>query len=316
MLSLVRNQGGHVSDHGRMSWEIELGVHVGGWQPHDSFDVHAFVHDRCLGRRDAVGNQPVTNGGAVGDETIYLRVLPARERVLSDGKLDTPGRHQSRARVRRCDGERHRRHGHGVRVVRVDHVGPELLQNARQAPRGGQVDFVARSQRDQIQPFTHPATQLPVGVQDERGALSKRAKAENGVHDLALATAPRLRRVDVNGEHGAGAHRWSGSFPWVLGTRARTMLHLPELGELQQHRVGVEQRKRQASRSIEDPTAKKIIAHERGRGVHEQIEHARPAAGLVHLPRGERRVVVDPVEMIAQVPIRVVLELVGERASR
>ena len=103
-------------------------------------------------------------------------------------------------RRRRRDRERRGGHGHGVRVVRLDDVGPELPDHARQPPGRGQVDLVRRRQRNQVEPFGHALEQLALGVRHERRPLVELAQAEHRVHHLALAAAPR-RAVSMCSEN-------------------------------------------------------------------------------------------------------------------
>ena len=67
----------------------------------------------------------------------------------------------------------------------------------------------------------------------------------------------------------------------------------------------------EAGRAVEEAAAQDVVAQERGRRMDDEIEEAGAASALVHLPRGERGVVVDAIELVAQVAERVVLELVA-----
>ena len=61
--------------------------------------------------------------------------------------------------------------------------------------------------------------------------------------------------------------------------------------------------------------AQDVVAQERGRRMHQQIDGAGAPAALVHLPRRQRRVAVDAIEVIAQVAVRVVLQLLRQLAD-
>ena len=101
------------------------------------------------------------------------------------------------------ESDRQRGGGHrdGVRVVRVNHVGRQLLEDARQPPGGREVDLAARRERDQVVALAHPPQQLAFGMRDERRAMAERAQSQHGVQHLALAAPPAARRVYVKGEH-------------------------------------------------------------------------------------------------------------------
>ena len=90
-----------------------------------------------------------------------------------------------------------RRHRHAVRIVRVDDVGPELLEDAREPPRGGEIHLRARRQRKEVQPFVGAAAQLPARMGDERGAMSERAQAQHRHEHLVLTAPPGARGIDV-----------------------------------------------------------------------------------------------------------------------
>jgi hypothetical protein len=77
-----------------------------------------------------------------------------------------------------------------VRIVCVDDIWPELPDHATEAPRGGQVDFGARRNRNQLEPLAGAPPQLAVGVRDESGPLADFAESINGQQHLVLTTAP------------------------------------------------------------------------------------------------------------------------------
>ena len=105
-----------------------------------------------------------------------------------------------------------------VRIVRVNDVGLEPLDDAREAPRRRQVHLGARRNRNQLESFAGAAPQLAVGVRDERGPMADRAQAVDGQQHLILAAAPRPRRVDVEGEHVRvlGVRRSGARWPEVV----------------------------------------------------------------------------------------------------
>src|SRR4051812_10163979 len=85
-------------------------------------------------------------------------------------------------------------------VVRVNHVGTELPQYAREAPRGREIDLLVRRQRNDVESFRHSATQLTIGMRDENSALTDFPQAEHRVHHLVLPTAPGTAGVYVQRE--------------------------------------------------------------------------------------------------------------------
>ncbi len=104
-------------------------------------------------------------------------------------------------------------------------VGRVLPEHARQPPGRGQVDLVARRQRDQVEPLGHALEQLALGVRHQHRAIAALAQAEHRVLHLALAAAPAARGIDVQGEHEE------------LRSSGAPRPQLPQLGELQEHRV-------------------------------------------------------------------------------
>ena len=79
------------------------------------------------------------------------------------------------------------------------------------------------------------------------------------------------------------------------------LLQLPQLGELQQHRVGVDERDGEAGDAIGKPAAQHIVAQERRRRVRQQVDRAGAPAALVHLLRRQRAVSIDAIEMVAEI---------------
>ncbi len=80
----------------------------------------------------------------------------------------------------------------------MDDVGPELLEQAGQPPRGGEVHLGARRQREEVQPLFGAAAQLSAGVRNQGGAMTERAQAQDRDEDLVLSAPPRARRIDVD----------------------------------------------------------------------------------------------------------------------
>ena len=121
--------------------------------------------------------------------------LPRRwkstRREATSGGLASCGAHR----------QRQRRHRHAVRVVRVDDVRPEPLEDARQPPRGAQVHLGLRRERDEVEPLLRALPQLAVRVRDEHRPVAERAQPDDGDQHLVLSAAPGARRVDVQGEH-------------------------------------------------------------------------------------------------------------------
>ena len=137
----------------------------------------------------------------------------------------------------------------------------------------------------------------------QRGLLASRAEAHHGVHHLVRASAPVPRRIDVQREHSHS--EYAG---WAVGVG----LQLPELGEFQEHRIRVHDRNREPDRPVEKASAQHVVPEERRGWVCHEPERSCSLAALVHLPRGERRVVVDAIQLIAKIAKRVVLKLVDE----
>ena len=88
-----------------------------------------------------------------------------------------------------------------MRVVRVHELWFPLTNDARQLPRCRKVDFVARSERNEIRPFGGAAIELALSVRNEHGPVTKGAKPKDGQEDLVLSATPCAGGVDVEGEH-------------------------------------------------------------------------------------------------------------------
>ena len=103
-------------------------------------------------------------------------------------------------------------------------------------------------------------------------------------------------------------HFRAGTGRWSLGVA----LEFPQLGELQEDRVRVHERNRETDRSVEEASAKDVVPQECRRRMREEREWPRALTALVHLARRESRVVIDAIELIAEIAKRVVLKLVDE----
>ena len=107
---------------------------------------------------------------------------------------------------------------------------------------------------------------------------------------------------------------------WPVGgavaLRRRASLKLPQLRELREHGVGVDERQRQPDPAIEESATQDEISEKSGGWMDEKIERPRPASGFVHLPRREGRVVIDSIQVVVQVAVGVVLNLLVEPADR
>jgi hypothetical protein len=76
-----------------------------------------------------------------------------------------------------------------------------LANDPRELPRGRQVDFVARRERNEIGPLRGPAIELAVGVRHQDSFVAKGTEPQDRQEDLVLSAAPGPGGVDVEGEH-------------------------------------------------------------------------------------------------------------------
>ena len=126
--------------------------------------------------------------------------------------------------------------------------------------------------------------------------------------------APAARGVDVQGEHESTQADRQAPRAACGVDRA---LQLPQLRELQEHRVGVDHREREARPSRRGSRAAGCsCAGTPPAPCTTRSKRRRAASALVHLPRGERRVVVDAVQVIAQIAVGVVLQLLRQLPDR
>ena len=177
---------------------------------------------------------------------------------------------------------------------------------ARQPPRRRQIHLGPRRDRDQLEPFGGAPPQLAVRMRDQRRAMADRAQAVDGQQHLVLAAAPGPRGVDVKREH-YGAR---------CGVRGARLLQLPELRELQEHVVGVHRRDDEAGHAVAEAAAGDVVAQEGERRMAGELQQAGAPAVLVHLPRGQRRVAVDRLEVLGDVAVGVVLDLAAQLPRR
>ncbi len=208
-LSLVRHQRGDVADHRRAVRQPERLVHVHRPARRATCSTSipsCTVTVRSAGTPSAIEHLPDRLGR--GDEAVDLAVLPARERVALEVEVDAARRDQRRRRSalgrRRSERQRQRRHRHAVRIVRVDDVGLQPLDDPRELPRRRQVHLGPRRDRNQVEPLRGAPAQLAVRVRDQRRAVADRAQPVDGQQHLVLAAAPGSGGVDVEGEHRIG----------------------------------------------------------------------------------------------------------------
>ena len=104
------------------------------------------ARDRCLRGRStarAAGTPSATSilriASGRADEAVDLTVLPPRQRVAAKMEIHAPRRDEWRLGELRAHRQRERRHRDAVRIVGVNDVGLELLDDARQPPRRRQV---------------------------------------------------------------------------------------------------------------------------------------------------------------------------------
>jgi hypothetical protein len=135
-LPLVRDERGDVADDRRVVRQPELGVQVDRRRGGDVREIDAFVDGDGVRRRHAVGDDHVANRVGRADEAVHLPVLPARKGVPLHVEVDAARRDQRWLGQLGAHRQPERRHRHGVRIVGVDDVGFELLDQARQPPRG------------------------------------------------------------------------------------------------------------------------------------------------------------------------------------
>ena len=94
-----------------------------------------------------------------------------------------------------------RRQGNRMRIVRVQDVGLQLLDDARELPSGVQINLGTGSESNEVVPFRCARRELAFGIRDEHRAVSPLAQTEHGEQHLSLSAPPGLGRVDVNREH-------------------------------------------------------------------------------------------------------------------
>ena len=96
----------------------------------NAVDVDAFIHRHDFRCGDVVAQQDLMNGVRCGDEAVHLVILPPRKCVRLEVKGDASGRDERLRLLGRVEGERQRCRSHRMRVVRMDNVGLQVLDDA------------------------------------------------------------------------------------------------------------------------------------------------------------------------------------------
>ena len=245
-------------------------------------DVDAFVdRDRAIARH-AVGDEHRADRLGGADEAVDLAVLPARERML-------PFRWKSTRRDTTSGGR-------GAAAVPIDSAsaaiatpcgscawttsGVELLDDARQPPRGRQVHFASRGASGiELEPFGGALAQLAVRVGDEHRPVAERPQPVHGQQHLVLAAAPGPRGVDVQREHQAEVRR-------SRRHRAVAACSSASFGELQEHVIRVQRRDDEAGARRRGCRREQVVAQERERRVAARASASDGAPAVrAHLPR-------------------------------
>ena len=84
-----------------------------------------------------------------------------------------------------------------MRIMSVDDVGLELLDDPRELPGRVQIDLGPRREPNQVVTFGGPPGELTVGMRDEQRPMSALPHPQDGEENLALSAAPRSCRVHV-----------------------------------------------------------------------------------------------------------------------
>src|SRR5690242_15667989 len=90
-LALVRHERSDVADNRRMMRKPELPVEIRGLRAFNPIDIDAFVNSDGSRSRNAVPDQHLSNRVRRADETINLTILPPRQRVATEMKINPPG---------------------------------------------------------------------------------------------------------------------------------------------------------------------------------------------------------------------------------
>src|SRR5206468_9248147 len=139
-------------------------------------------------------DEDLSNRVGCGDETIDLPVLPPRERIALEMKVDAAGGDEGR-RAAACDRsgaerQRQRRQRHPVRIVRMDEIRREPLHELAEPPGGREIQLGARRERDYVERVPGAAPDLAVRMHDERRAVADRVQAVHRQQYLVLTASP------------------------------------------------------------------------------------------------------------------------------
>ncbi len=200
-LALVGHQRRDVANDGGFVRKPELLVCAERGGSVDVFEVDALVDDRGPILWYSVSDQHRLNTAGRTNEELDLTILPPRQGVGANVKVDAARRYESRRREPTRHRPCQRRERDAVRVMRMEDRGPQLFDQARQLPGRSEVHLVAWRQRIQVGAFGHPPPQFAVRMGDQRGPMTSGPQTGHGQHDLVLSATPRAGRVNVKREH-------------------------------------------------------------------------------------------------------------------
>ena len=172
------------------------GVHH--WLVVDPAEIDAVVHGHDPIGRDAVGDEHLPNDIRRGNEHVDLSVLPPRECVPLEMKVDPARRDEQRQRRRvRRHLQRHGGERHAHRIVGVHDVGPDVGDHFVEWPARMHIELALRREADEAQALARAPTQLAGLVRDQYRRMPEFFEARDRQQHLVLAAAPGLSRVDV-----------------------------------------------------------------------------------------------------------------------
>src|SRR5262245_22658787 len=166
------------------------------------FSLHAVQLDALVDSDDACAVDAVARENRIDrircrDKAGDLVLFRPRERVRLQMVRDAPRCDEGWTRARCQERERQRRQGNSVRIVRVNDVGSQILDDAGQPPSSMEIDLCLWRQTDEVVPFGCACGQLTLGMGDEHGPVSALAQAEYGEQHLTLTASPRFCRIDL-----------------------------------------------------------------------------------------------------------------------
>ena len=200
-LTLVIDKGSDVHDDRDAVRQPEFTMQICRRDAADAFDIDAVVHHADAVARDAVLIEHLADGVRGGNEAGDLPMLPSREGIAAEMKVDAARGHKAGRGHRRPERQRSGGDGDGMRVMGMHDGRPVLGEQPRQAPRRGDINFRRDGEPQTVRRIRRAPVEFAVGMRDQQRPMPARTQALDGQEGLLLSAAPGAGGVDVEADH-------------------------------------------------------------------------------------------------------------------